>query len=139
MATKKEQLFKKYSIFDIASLQNAWKNREEDIKLDRTEFIEWHGTSSIARVVEEDIIDILNGDNDNFRLEAKIISGELEKYPFEDRTTNDGYVSIDRIYFNDGIFSSGLDQYHSHFLKIGSEFRVIAIRGLANNIEYKES
>jgi len=136
MATKKEQLYKKYSIFNIVDIQNLWEHREYELKLDRAEFIEWHGTSSISKVVEMDLLNILNGNDNNFKLEAKIISGELEKYPFEDRTTEDGYVSVDFIDIEDGKFVSKLDDYHSNFLIISNEFRVVNTQCSVNNIKY---
>lgn len=94
--------------------QQAWKKESPD------EFKEWHGTSSIAIATKETLM--RNCENAKV-VQAKIASGELEEYPFEDRRTSDGYVDVDNLHY-DAInkrWICELDNYHSLFLKIDTD------------------
>ena len=125
----KKQLFERFNIFSNEELKRKWFSFEDDLKFDREEFIGWHGTTSISEVMESHLFDILDGGLENeYKLEAKIVSGKLEEYPFEDRTTNDGYVEVDAICYNGKKFYAELDHYHSNFLKIGNDFRVVSVK-----------
>ena len=90
--------------------------KKEDIEF----FKEWHGSTNINKVFEDVIRKHIQDGTDetqDFRIEAKITGGELEQYPFINRTTKDGWVAVESDFT--------LDDYHSMFLKIGSEFRMI--------------
>ena len=93
------------------------------LKKDKTRdpqfFREWHGSSNINKVFEDEIRFYIRegtGVFKEFRIEAKIVSGKLEQFPFEDRSTDDGWVGVDDF---------KLDDYHAMFLKIGNEFRIV--------------
>jgi len=106
-------------IIDCRELMFIRDRLEKDKIRDPQFFREWHGSSNIDKVFEEEIRFYIRegtGVSKEFRLEAKIVSGRMEEYPIEDRTTCDGWVGVDDF---------KLDDYHSNFLTIGNEFRIV--------------
>jgi len=103
---------------DISQVMYLKKKLEADKRDDPSFFGKWHGTTDVEKAFINDLNEYLIGAHktNEFRVEAKIKSGELEIYPFIDRTTKDGYVVVDNF---------ELDDYHANFLVIGNEFRVV--------------
>ena len=106
-------------IIDCKEVMFIRDRLEKDKIRDPQFFREWHGSSNIDKVFKNEIRFYIREDVGVFKeftIEAKIVSGKLEKHPFEDRTTDDGWVGVDDF---------KLDDYHSMFLKIGNEFRIV--------------
>lgn len=94
---KLEKLIEFFSMFSKEDVIFEWNFVNYCKNIDGEIFKEWHGGASVEAVVREKLFNKLL----ESKVEAKIISGELEPYPYENRTTKDGYLDVDNIAYDE--------------------------------------